>query len=88
MSLKRIFYDGLSFRPGYRFGKFSKLLYCRIFFGFDADNLTGAKFETIGAAIGDYEQQMFVYAGAAQRESSLNELEMRSPEFSFQQLII
>ncbi|HTI61720.1 NAD(P)/FAD-dependent oxidoreductase [Mucilaginibacter sp.] len=49
-----------------------------------SDNLTGGKFETIRDAIGDYEQQMFVYARAAQRESSQNELEMRSPYFSFQ----
>ena len=52
-----------------------------------SDNLTGGKFETIQAAIGDYEQQMFVYATAAQRESSQNEIEMRSPSFSFQKLI-
>jgi tetracycline resistance monooxygenase len=52
-----------------------------------SDNLTGGKFETIQAAISDYEQQMFVYAKAAQRESSQNEIEMRSPDFSFRQFI-
>jgi tetracycline resistance monooxygenase len=52
-----------------------------------SDNLTGGKFETIRAAISDYEQQMFVYATAAQRESSQNEIEMRSPDFSFRQFI-
>lgn len=52
-----------------------------------SDNLTGCKFETIQAAISDYEQQMFVYAASAQRESSQNEIEMRSPDFSFQKLI-
>ena len=52
-----------------------------------SDNLTGNQFETIQAAISDYEQQMFVYATAAQRESSQNEIEMRSPSFSFQKLI-
>jgi len=50
-------------------------------------NLTGGKFETIGAAINDYEQQMFVYAAAAQLESSKNEIEMRSADFSFQKLL-
>lgn len=53
-----------------------------------SENLTGGKFDTIRAAITDYEQQMFVYASAAQRESSKNEIEMRSPDFSFQKLII
>jgi len=52
-----------------------------------SDNLAGGKFETIHAAIGDYEQQMFVYATAAQCESNQNEIEMRSPGFSFQKLI-
>jgi len=52
-----------------------------------SDNLTGGKFETIQAAVNDYEQQMFVYAKAAQRESSQNEIEMRSPGFSFQKFI-
>jgi tetracycline 11a-monooxygenase, tetracycline resistance protein len=50
-------------------------------------NLTGDKFETIRAAIDDYEQQMFVYATEAQLQSSENEIEMLSPGFSFQKLI-
>jgi tetracycline 11a-monooxygenase, tetracycline resistance protein len=35
----------------------------------------------------DYEQKIFVYAREAQAESNTNEIEMRSPTFSFQQLI-
>ncbi len=50
-------------------------------------NLTSGNFETIASAIKDYEQQMFVYAAAAQRESSQNEIEMRSHSFSFQKLV-
>lgn len=52
-----------------------------------SDNLTEGKFETIRAAISDYERQMFAYASEAQYESSQNEIEMRSPGFSFQKLI-
>ena len=52
-----------------------------------SDNLTNGKFETIRTAIEDYEQKMFVYATEAQMESSKNEIEMRNPNFSFQQLI-
>lgn len=52
-----------------------------------SDNLTSEKFETIQAAIANYEQQMFVYAAAAQLESSQNEIKMRQPDFSFQKLI-
>lgn len=52
-----------------------------------SDNLTNGKFETIQAAISDYEQKMIVYATEAQRESSKNELEMRHPDFSFQKFI-
>lgn len=52
-----------------------------------SDNLTNGKFETIQTAIDDYEQKMFVYATAAQLESSKNEIEMRNPDFSFQKLI-
>jgi tetracycline resistance monooxygenase len=48
-----------------------------------SDNLTNGKFETITAAIGDYEQKMFVYAKAAQLETSKNEIEMHHPDFSF-----
>ncbi len=50
-------------------------------------NLTDGKFETIQAAIDDYEQKMFVYAKEAQLESSKNEIEMRGHDFSFQKLI-
>lgn len=52
-----------------------------------SDNLTSGEFENIQSAIDDYEQKMFVYATKAQEESSKNELEMRDPNFSFQQLI-
>ncbi len=52
-----------------------------------SDNLTNGKFETIQGAIDDYEQKMFVYATEAQVESSKNEIEMRNPNFTFQQLI-
>jgi len=52
-----------------------------------SENLTDGKFDTIRAAISNYEQRMFVYATAAQCESSKNEIEMRSPDFSFQKLI-
>ncbi|MDI3320218.1 FAD-dependent oxidoreductase [Pinibacter soli] len=48
-----------------------------------SDNLTDEKFKTIEAAIDDYEQKMFVYAGEAQHASSVNEQEMHSPDFSF-----
>lgn len=51
-----------------------------------SNNLTNGKFQTIEAAIQDYEQKMFVYATEAQVESGKNEIEMRQPEFSFQQL--
>ncbi|HEV8515883.1 MAG TPA: NAD(P)/FAD-dependent oxidoreductase [Cyclobacteriaceae bacterium] len=50
-----------------------------------SDNLANEKFETVQAAIDDYEQKMFVYAKEAQRDSSENEIEMRHPDFSFQQ---
>jgi tetracycline 11a-monooxygenase, tetracycline resistance protein len=52
-----------------------------------SDNLTNGKFDSIRSAIEDYEQKMFVYAREAQAESHTNEIEMRSPTFSFQQLI-
>jgi len=52
-----------------------------------SDNLRSGKFETIQGAIDDYEQKMFVYATEAQEDSSKNEIEMRNPNFSFQQLI-
>ncbi|MDR6561835.1 MULTISPECIES: NAD(P)/FAD-dependent oxidoreductase [unclassified Arcicella] len=49
-----------------------------------ADNLTNGKFETIEAAINDYEQKMMVYAQEAQLETSKNEIAMHQPNFSFQ----
>jgi tetracycline resistance monooxygenase len=52
-----------------------------------ATNLTGRNFDTIQAAISDYERQMIVYAAAAQLESRENELEMREPGFSFNRFI-
>lgn len=52
-----------------------------------SDNLTNGRFETIQSAIDDYEQKMFVYATEAQEDSSNNEIKMRNPNFSFQQLI-
>lgn len=52
-----------------------------------ADSLTNGKYETLQAAIDDYEQKMVLYASEAQRESSENEIEMRHPDFSFQQFI-
>ena len=52
-----------------------------------ADCLTNGNYETLQAAIKGYEQQMFVYAAAAQHESGVNEIQMRSPDFSFQQFI-
>jgi 2-polyprenyl-6-methoxyphenol hydroxylase-like FAD-dependent oxidoreductase len=48
-----------------------------------SDNLTSGKFETITAAIDDYEQKMIVYAKEAQLETSKNEIEMRRYDFSF-----
>lgn len=47
-------------------------------------NLTSGKFETIEAAINDYEQKMVVYATEAQLETSRNERAMFLPNFSFQ----
>jgi tetracycline resistance monooxygenase len=48
-----------------------------------SENLGSNKFESISAAISDYEQQMFVYAKAAQAETRQNELAMQDPSFSF-----
>jgi tetracycline resistance monooxygenase len=50
-----------------------------------SDNLTSEKFETIHAAVNDFEQKMFVYATEAQSESGKNEIEIHHPEFSFKQ---
>lgn len=52
-----------------------------------SENLTNGNYETLQDAIEDYEQQMIVYATEAQRESSKNEIWMRSPNFSFQKLL-
>nr|WP_246224990.1 NAD(P)/FAD-dependent oxidoreductase [Spirosoma terrae] len=52
-----------------------------------SENLTNGTFESIEAAISDYEQKMIVYATDAQRESSENEMAMHQPDFSFQQFI-
>jgi tetracycline resistance monooxygenase len=52
-----------------------------------ADSLMSDKFETIQAAVSDYEQKMVLYATEAQRQSSENELEMRQPDFSFHTLV-
>ncbi len=52
-----------------------------------SDNLTNGKFKTIQTAINDYEKKMLVYAKKAQEDSCKNEIEMRNPNFSFQQLI-
>jgi len=52
-----------------------------------SDNLTDGKFETVQAAIDNYEQQMFSYATVAQQASDENEIEMHAPDFSFSQLI-
>jgi len=48
-----------------------------------SDNLTKGKFEDIAAAIQNYEQQMFIYAKAAQIETSQNEVAMHEPDFTF-----
>ena len=50
-------------------------------------NLTSGKWETLQAAISNYEQQMFVYAGEAQLASGTNEIQMRDPDFSFEKFI-
>lgn len=48
-----------------------------------SDNLTNGKYETIQAAINDYEQKMIVYAREAQLASRKNEIEMHHPDFTF-----
>ncbi|ASK29300.1 tetracycline resistance protein [Chryseobacterium sp. T16E-39] len=50
-----------------------------------SENLTEGKFDTIDAAIKDYEDKMMAYASEAQQESATNEAEMHDPEFSFLQ---
>ncbi|WP_342645964.1 NAD(P)/FAD-dependent oxidoreductase [Mucilaginibacter sp. CSA2-8R] len=52
-----------------------------------SESMTNGKFQTLTAAIADYEKQMFVYATEAQQASSRNEIEMRSPDFSFRKFI-
>ena len=52
-----------------------------------SDNLTNGKYETIEAAINDYEQKMVVYATEAQIETSKNEIEMHRCNFSFQKFM-
>lgn len=52
-----------------------------------SENLTNGSFASIESAIADYEQQMFAYAIPAQEDSCRNEIEMRNPGFSFQQLL-
>ncbi|PZR32961.1 MAG: tetracycline resistance protein [Azospira oryzae] len=52
-----------------------------------SDNLTNGQFETIDAAIRDYEQKMFTYAKEAQRQSAENEIALHHPDFSFQQFV-
>ncbi|ROI05107.1 FAD-dependent monooxygenase [Chryseobacterium sp. G0240] len=52
-----------------------------------SENLTDGKYKSVQSAIEHYEQQMFIYAKEAQISSSKNEIEMRQPDFSFQQLI-
>ncbi|GAE65783.1 FAD-dependent monooxygenase [Chryseobacterium indologenes] len=52
-----------------------------------SDNLTDGKFISLHEAIYDYEQQMFIYATAAQFSSSKNEIEMRQTDFSFRKFI-
>ena len=53
-----------------------------------SDNLTNGNYETIDAAIYDYEQKMLVYATEAQLESSRNEKEMHQSDFSFLKFIL
>lgn len=52
-----------------------------------SENLTGGNFESIEAAIQDYERRMLVYAREAQQESEDNEIRMHDPDFSFASLI-
>ncbi|GGB97840.1 FAD-dependent oxidoreductase [Dyadobacter sediminis] len=52
-----------------------------------ADNLTSGNYQSVQAAIEDYEHKMFAYASEAQSASSKNELEIRQPGFTFQRFI-
>lgn len=51
-----------------------------------SDNMVNGKFETLEAAIADYEQRMTVYAKEAQLQTSTNETAMFLPGFSFQKI--
>jgi tetracycline resistance monooxygenase len=48
-----------------------------------SDNLTSGSYETVAAAINDYEQKMLVYAAEAQSQTSQNEKAMLDSDFSF-----
>ncbi|KQS30830.1 NAD(P)/FAD-dependent oxidoreductase [Dyadobacter sp. Leaf189] len=52
-----------------------------------AGNLTSDNYETMQAAIEDYEHKMFAYASDAQRASSENEMEIRQRDFTFQRFM-
>lgn len=52
-----------------------------------AENLLNENFESISAAIADYEKQMFVYAKKAQTETRENEMMMREAGFSFMRFV-
>ena len=49
-----------------------------------SDNLTSGKHKSVGEAIDNYEQQMFVYAKIAQLETYRNEIAMHQFDFLFQ----
>lgn len=51
-----------------------------------SEKLTDNTYDSLTNAIEAYEEQMFIYAREAQLASSKNEIEMRRPEFTFQQL--
>jgi 2-polyprenyl-6-methoxyphenol hydroxylase-like FAD-dependent oxidoreductase len=48
-----------------------------------ANSLTSGTFATVEEAICAYEQQMVGYAQAAQQETSVNEVALNHPSFSF-----
>jgi 2-polyprenyl-6-methoxyphenol hydroxylase-like FAD-dependent oxidoreductase len=52
-----------------------------------SEKLTTRTYESLETAIKSYETEMFLYASEAQLASARNEMEMREPDFSFQQLI-
>jgi len=52
-----------------------------------SENLINGDFKTIEEAIRNYEQQMLRYASEAQQASSVNEIEMHQPDFSFMKLM-